>query len=200
MLSHVCRYICSPEIQMTKLEKFSSKTYVLKNQKNFGFEWLGTNSFIFSTMYLKAKLLHFGFSLKRLLYNNAMQRRDRTYIAPGWPDWANFRLLEDCFIREVFFHYRRSQLSRVTRFLGESNVYVDKNGLGCTLGDFLANSSGHPAKRLKLIWIDPFSQWFRLVVCCNDRSLWGEREKYVMAQKMFWTGNKISFKLWKYIT
>jgi hypothetical protein len=60
--------------------------------------------------------------------------------APGWPDWANFRLLGNSLIWAVFRKYR-SMWTRfgATLFLGKLSAWLilSKNVLGDILGDFL---------------------------------------------------------------
>jgi hypothetical protein len=64
----------------------------------------------------------------------------------GWPDWTNFRLLGDYFLKDVFWNYKR-----MPKFLGNffrsksCALILTKNGLGKILDTFLTNSSGHPA-------------------------------------------------------
>jgi hypothetical protein len=59
----------------------------------------------------------------------------------GWPGWANFRILGDCFL---WPNIKSSPKFWATFFHGKSSTLVlTKNGLGHILGDFLTNSSGH---------------------------------------------------------
>jgi hypothetical protein len=63
---------------------------------------------------------------------------------PGWPDWANFRLLGDGLLWIVFW---RGPNFRATFFHGKSCVLLlTKGGLGYILGYFFTNLSGHNAK------------------------------------------------------
>jgi hypothetical protein len=61
---------------------------------------------------------------------------------PGWPDWANFRILGNCSFSTVF--YRISPNFWTTIFHGKSG----RNGLG----EFFANSSGHPDLNMPMVW------------------------------------------------
>jgi hypothetical protein len=60
---------------------------------------------------------------------------------------VNFRLLGDCF-HWVFFFF---EITKVAYILGQTfsqkmlNIYIEKNGLGYTLGEIFTNPSGHPA-------------------------------------------------------
>jgi hypothetical protein len=59
-------------------------------------------------------------------------KREKGGIKAGWPDWANFRLLGDCFLSEVspFFCYS---------FRGKS---VDKKRVGLNFGRFWPGRHG----------------------------------------------------------
>jgi hypothetical protein len=83
------------------------------------------------------------------LDNNVVQfpqGHDKACMYPsGWPDWANFRLLGDCFRWEVF---KNTKIAHIfCSFLQWKKMYtliLRKIGLDHILGDFLTNSSGHP--------------------------------------------------------
>jgi hypothetical protein len=62
------------------------------------------------------------------------------FFLSGWPDWANFRLRENCLLWAV----HRTEVDWIYGAIfpqGKNNV--DKKGLGYILGDFFTNPSGH---------------------------------------------------------
>jgi hypothetical protein len=68
-----------------------------------------------------------------------MQKREA-----GEPDWVNFHLLGGCLLLGIFCKRRCANhwatFSHSTRYV----LIFRKHGLGYILGDFFANSSGHP--------------------------------------------------------
>jgi hypothetical protein len=67
-------------------------------------------------------------------------------IITSTPEWANFRPIGTCFL---LAGYRKlHNKPKCLRYFLQGNFYVlilTKDGLGCILGDFFTNSSGHLA-------------------------------------------------------
>jgi hypothetical protein len=70
-------------------------------------------------------------------------------VWPGWPDWDNFRPLDDCLLWTVFGKLQKFVVQNFWLLnIFHRTYYVlilTKYGLGYILGDFFLNSSGHPA-------------------------------------------------------
>jgi hypothetical protein len=72
------------------------------------------------------------------------QKSQKIVIITLVPDWANYRILGDCFLWEVLCK-NIAVVFFITRFHGKSYVLIlTKTGLGYILGDFFTNASGHP--------------------------------------------------------
>jgi hypothetical protein len=84
---------------------------------------------------------------------------EQMILWPGWPDWANFRLLSDCLLWAVLLeNYRSSSNFWTTLSHCISSDFFDKIWAGNILGDFFTSSSGHPVCdpthiMSKLTWI-----------------------------------------------
>jgi hypothetical protein len=74
--------------------------------------------------------LHYGLFFRQLIRSPC--------LTPGWPDWANFRLLGNYLLWVVFVKITEvAQKNWAIFFKGKSFVLImTKNGLGYTLGDF----------------------------------------------------------------
>jgi hypothetical protein len=66
----------------------------------------------------------------------------------GWPDWANFRPLDDCFLRANFLLHKKPKFLHYF-FYTEEIVYelLQKTVWFVILNDFFANSSGDPGSQ-----------------------------------------------------
>jgi hypothetical protein len=72
---------------------------------------------------------------------------------PGWPYWANFRLLGDCFLGQFYEKYSSRQKCRLL-FSKIKVIYIlfmARNGIGYVLSVFFTNSSGRPATNLGML-------------------------------------------------
>jgi hypothetical protein len=74
------------------------------------------------------------------------QKSQKIVIITLVPDWANYRILGDCFLWEVLCK-NIAVVFFITRFHGKSYVLIlTKSGLGYVLGDFFSGSPGHPGR------------------------------------------------------
>jgi hypothetical protein len=84
--------------------------------------------------------------IKKLFFHipsSAPWRRGASHLVR--PDWANFRLLGDCFLRSGFVNYRICPHLRATFFSSvKSDAFIfSQNVLGYILSELFTNSSGH---------------------------------------------------------
>jgi hypothetical protein len=67
------------------------------------------------------------------------------WMLAGWPDWADFRQLDDCFLWAVCEKVQKKPKYFICLFPWKKLcIKFDKKGLGYILGNIFKTSSGHP--------------------------------------------------------
>jgi hypothetical protein len=116
-------------------------------------------------------------------------------------DWANFRLLGDCFLWAVLWNMKMMPWFLGYFFFGKSyKKLLAKIGLGYILGDFFTNSSGHPDRSLHRFHFSSFLTSVNFSTCDStyDSLLLCTLYSFLLRFFFIFLFFKCTYRVWKH--